>query len=74
MFKSASGKTWSGEVDNCQLCNQPITTEFIDGKTVMGPWAIMCRACHSQYGCGLGTGRGQLYELVLPVTTAMGDI
>jgi hypothetical protein len=41
----------------CQLCeNAPAT---IDGKTVMGPWANMCDACHAQYGVGLGLGKGQ---------------
>ena len=35
---------------------------FVDGKTQMGPWALMCPRCFKLYGVGLGTGRGQKYD------------
>ena len=55
---------WTGEVEKtCQLCKEPIVDVFIDGKTLMGPWAIMCPRCSNRHGVGLGTGRGQLYNL-----------
>ncbi len=55
---------WIGPLEErCQLGHEPIVDEFIDGKTVMGPWAIMCPACHRLHGVGLGTGRGQRYRL-----------
>jgi hypothetical protein len=54
---------WVGDVlATCQLCPAPLTTGFIDGRTVNGPWAIMCPDCHAVFGCGLGTGNGQRYE------------
>lgn len=31
----------------------------VDGKTKDGPWANMCDECHTKFGVGLGTGRGQ---------------
>lgn len=30
-----------------------------DAKTKMGPWANMCPECMTDYGLGLGLGRGQ---------------
>ena len=67
-------KEWYGEVSDCQLCRRKITTEFIDGLTQRGisrlgvirrsgAWAIMCPNCHSKYGVGTGTGKGQMYRL-----------
>jgi hypothetical protein len=47
--------------DDCQICGSPLADSAVDGKTVYGPWAWMCRACHRQIGCGFGMGRGQLY-------------
>ena len=34
---------------------------FIDGKTINGPWAIMCPICHELYGVSIGIGLGQEY-------------
>ena len=45
----------------CDLCHTPIVSYFVDGATKHGPWAIMCDACYNHDGCGLGTGRGQVY-------------
>lgn len=53
---------WQGAIPQaCQICNTPLTTQFVDGATVFGSWAYMCKECHSDNGYGLGTGRGQLY-------------
>ncbi len=30
-----------------------------DGKTIHGPWAYMCEQHFTEFGVGLGTGRGQ---------------
>lgn len=48
----------------CQLCDQPFKDgdTFIDGKTTMGPWGILCEGCHRTHGVGLGTGSGQQYD------------
>jgi hypothetical protein len=54
-------KYWHGSVANCDICSREIKREFVDGKTVMGPWALMCRRCVGSYGVGLGLGRGQKY-------------
>ena len=56
---------WKGQDPfACEVCMTPIHPDapFIDGKTQMGPWTIMCAYCHGQKGCGLGTGKGQRYE------------
>ena len=57
-------KVWVGEPPkDCQICARSITSEFIDGKTTKGPWAMMCIHCHHECGVGLGTGKGQRYTL-----------
>ena len=48
---------------HCDLCRQPLKDHFVDGKTQMGPWAVMCLPCHKRRGTGLGLGRGQRYEV-----------
>ena len=58
-------KLWMGtRPSSCDICRGYITKTFVDGKTKMGPWAILCLGCHKSKGCGLGTGKGQRYELV----------
>lgn len=32
---------------------------YADAKLSIGPWANVCRACFTRYGCTLGLGRGQ---------------
>ena len=49
--------------ENCDLCDQPITDNFVDGRTRMGPWACMCMQCHRKNGVGLGLGKGQLFVI-----------
>jgi len=46
----------------CDICKRPIENEFVDGKTLFGPWANMCMTCHLINGVGLGTGKGQHYQ------------
>lgn len=53
--------------NTCDNCNHDVTGEgqsgrIVDGKTKFGPWAWMCEPCHKRIGCGLGTGKGQLYD------------
>ena len=58
-------KRWSGVTPSaCDICKCKLETagSFIDGATRQGQWAIMCPSCHSLYGYGLGTGRGQQYS------------
>lgn len=54
-------KLWHGETD-CGCCSKKDLPELVDGKTKMGPWAVMCLDCHKRYGVGLGTGKGQQYK------------
>lgn len=62
MTKTIKPKYWTGSPpESCDLCHKPIGITFIDGKTINGPWAILCPFCHFAYGYGLGTGRGQRY-------------
>ena len=57
-------KKWLGDrPEKCDLCGTGLEGQaFVDGKTRMGPWGIMCRPCHKTKGVGLGLGRGQLYN------------
>ena len=48
--------------EKCDVCDAKIVDVFIDGATVMGPWAYLCPSCHRRYGTGLGIGRGQKYR------------
>jgi len=57
-------KEWiSPAPKECDLCHQKLTNSFVDGKTDLGPWGIMCCQCHAIHGSGLGIGRGQQYDL-----------
>mgnify|MGYP003388125620 CR=1 FL=1 len=55
-------KVWIGYVPTKDDFDDIIIDEFIDGKTRMGPWAIMSPSNFSLYGAGLGTGLGQRYK------------
>ena len=46
------------KIPNCNMCKE-ITPAYVDGATVMGPWANMCEPCFDMYGVGLGLGKGQ---------------
>jgi len=55
--------SWCGSPpEKCDLCGKGFEREFIDGRTIYGAWAFMCKGCHASRGCGLGTGHGQRYE------------
>lgn len=66
-----NGRRWLSEVGPCQLANTPLRArecpktlgnEIVDGMVRGSGWALMCPACHSQNGVGLGTGKGQRYQ------------
>jgi hypothetical protein len=57
-------KKWMGSTpQRCDVCLLPFKWWFIDGKLSIGPWGLICVSCHATHGCGLGTGRGQKYNL-----------
>lgn len=50
--------------EKCQGCENDIEEVFYDGRTRIGPWALMCPMCF-YLGPGIGqtgTGFGQKYE------------
>lgn len=60
----ARGKVkWIGSEPKCDFCGNKKLTEFVDGKTDLGPWGLMCPDCNMEHGCGLGLGVGQRYKL-----------
>jgi hypothetical protein len=55
---------WLGQVPTqCQICGGPLKGAFVDGVTRGGRWAIKCLDCHRDERQGLGTGRGQMYDV-----------
>ena len=61
--KPPERRKWIGSHPTCDICGVDCDgKEFVDGKTQLGPWGLMCRSCHRQHGVGLGFGRGQLYD------------
>lgn len=57
-------KFWAGTPPkSCDLCEKPLLARFIDGKTRQGPWGCLCFFCYVEHGCGLGTGKGQQYDI-----------
>lgn len=49
------------ELPDCDFCAQhgdTVHADF-DGKTVLGPWANMCKRHFNQFGVGVGEGKGQ---------------
>jgi hypothetical protein len=56
-------KYWMGHISERDDFGKKIEEEFIDGKTKLGPWAIMTPATWRLKGVGgLGLGRGQRYK------------
>ena len=55
---------WIGKNPTCDFCERDLekTMEFIDGKTSLGPWALMCPHCYMINGVGIGIGLGQRYD------------
>ncbi len=57
-------KKWMGSTPTvCDICQKKFEGAFIDAATVSGRWGLLCTSCHKQHGVGLGTGRGQKYNL-----------
>lgn len=53
---------------DCQLCSQMISSEsvtvFYDVHVpAYDTWCITCHPCFKSYGCKLGTGLGQKYDV-----------
>ena len=58
---------WEGQTKKCEVCEgnlHPYQNKhwYVDGRTTMGPWALMCVSCFEKYGVGLGLGKGQKYN------------
>jgi hypothetical protein len=55
---------WLSSVpENCEVCKRKLEGQFVDGRTVWGPWAIQCTTCFNDAKFGYGIGKGQLYDL-----------
>ena len=74
-YVQIEGGTMTGKimhtVGECNLCAKERLSEFVDGKTRMGPWANMCLPCFRKVGVGLGVGRGQRYARVTEVSGSL---
>jgi hypothetical protein len=56
-------KYWMGHIGPTDDFGQPIKDTVYDGKTRMGPWAMMTPSSWRTYGVGqTGTGFAQKYE------------
>lgn len=55
---------WEGSAPVCDFCGAKNLPVFVDGKTKLGPWAIMCHPDFRMHGVGLGVGKGQKYARV----------
>ena len=55
---------WCSPVNLCDCCSTKLADQpyFVDGRTVHGPWALLCPHCHVLHGVGLGLGKGQKYD------------
>lgn len=59
-----STKRWESKTPIlCELCGQVLESVFVDGKTLLGFWAIMCEYCHEENGGRRGIGRGIVYDI-----------
>ncbi len=59
-------RRWQSARNTCDVCDSDIShTEFVDGKTKHGPWALMCMRCWHRYGAfaSFGTGQAQHYNV-----------
>jgi len=62
MSKTEKEVYWEGaEPLGCELCEDDIKHEFIDGRTRWHCWGMLCPVCHTNCGVGLGLGKGQRY-------------
>ena len=66
-------KQWRGGTPKCDFGDScSMTPWFVDGKTNLGPWALMCSDHYLNHGLGLGTGLGQRYSSEPPYTKLEG--
>lgn len=54
-WESAPMTKW----EECDLCGSVGQRAVVDGVTIRGGWAYMCRRCFEREGVGLGVGKGQ---------------
>lgn len=55
---------WLGTIPKrCEICEERLEREFVDGRTKLGLWAIMCVNCFRVHGVGFGLGKGQKYSI-----------
>ncbi len=60
---SAREVEWMGEVPAMDDFGDPISDEFVDGRTSRGAWAVMTPASFRRHGVGeVGHGAGQRYR------------
>lgn len=59
---SAAAVYWMGRVPPTDDFGDPVSDEFVDGKTDMGPWALMSPRSFDRHGVGIGMGSGQRYR------------
>lgn len=62
-LRKIQGKWMGLRPSHCDKCTQELHGQFVDGRTKMGQWGILCIACFRRVGVGLGTGKGQRYDL-----------
>lgn len=53
---------WIGGAPKCDFCGDTKMVSFVDGKTNLGPWAIMCPKDEKRHAIGIGPGVGQRYR------------
>lgn len=54
---------WLSPLSNCNVCSAPFNGVMYDARVGRGAWGNICQKCFDDYGCSLGLGRGQKYEL-----------
>ncbi len=59
---TGTGRWLDAPPTKCDICDQIIEDEFVDGETNTTMWAIMCPVCHEEQGKGIGPGIGQRYR------------
>lgn len=60
---ASAPRFWVGDVGEKDDFGVDIVEDFIDGKMIEGPWAIMTPQSWKQHGIGIfGTGCGQMYH------------
>lgn len=64
-----SGPTWSGPIENCDICSRPMGSEtyMIDGPAEASAsprWGNLCVICAFKHSPTIGWGRAQLYRRV----------